>query len=152
MPVVRTHRSPGVIYTVLDEITGELQVVFGFKDGIPTMVTGIDLLINNIIIRLYTEINSNSYEDSVGGSLYSLLGKGYTVGNEDLVRDDFYKIFSQIESQIKDEQELDSTLPLSEKLDHIELESVEYSDLDYSWDVKITIYNEVGSSIKIKLK
>jgi phage baseplate assembly protein W len=125
MPI--QHKNLGVIY-----LDSEGVVHFGFESGIPSTVTGIDLLIQNIIIRLFTSRESNQYEPTLGGDLYEIIGQGYTPGTEDLLKNDFATAIAAVETQIKDEQSSQTDLPAYARLDKITLQSVEYNPQTYS--------------------
>lgn len=133
------HRTFSVLY-----IDSAGRIKSGFN-GLPvTNITGIDLLLQNIIIRLFTE--DNAFNPEIGGNLYSIIGKGYTPGEEDLIKNDFLLAFETIEQQIKDEQNIDRTIPPSEKLKRIKLNSVEFDETDHTWEIKATIESESFSA------
>ena len=78
------HRTISVIF--LNEFN---NVKFGFNNFPPKKVFGTELLLQNIIIRLFTSNKSNGYEPTIGSSLYDIIGRGYQVGQEEILKDDF---------------------------------------------------------------
>ncbi len=129
------HKSLSVLY-----LDGSNVVQFGFNTDNPELVSGIELLLQNIIIALFTTEASNAFNTTFGGSLYSIIGKGYEVGHEELVKAEFSLAFSTVETQIKNLQEGVSNIPPNERLRKIDLQSLVYDKSAYAWiiDTKIT--------------
>lgn len=134
------HKTLGVLYLDEDNV-----VQFGFNSLPPTKKVGIELLLQNIIIRLFTDQGSNGFEDSLGGGLLNLIGGGYEPGQEDVLRSNFSFAFLATEQQIKDEQ-ASQDLPPSETLRSITLKSVEYNTNTYTWEIVIKVLTEAGLS------
>jgi len=121
-------------------------VSFGFNAVSPTFSRGVELLLQNIIIYLFTTETSNIFHEEIGGSLYEIIGKGYQVGQEDLIKAEFILAFSTVETQIKAEQLGDSSLLPEEKLKGIDLLSLEYDSNTYTWKIDIKVRTVGGEA------
>ena len=135
------HKSLGCLYVDSDGV-----VQFGFNGLPPRLVTGTELLVQNIIIRLFTTQESNAYSPGIGGNLYDIIGGGYAPGNEDLLREDFVNAFSAIETQIIEEQERQADLMPYERLRKITVASIEYSETTYTWNVQVDVLTAGGTT------
>jgi hypothetical protein len=142
--------SLGTVYLEKDPLTGENIIKFGFGT-VPQKVSGSSNLVQKIIIRLYTDFNSNAYSSNIGSSLYGILGAGYKPGDEELLKESFLAAISAVEEQIKQEQSQDSTLTPSQTLSSIKIESIEYSTLGYSWQIKIKVSTAIGDDISFTI-
>jgi len=136
-----THKSLVVVYLDSDGV-----VQFGFRNSIPEAVKGTQLLLQNIIIRLFTTSGSNGFEgEDLGGNLYSIIGAGYAPGDESLLRNSFSMGFEAIEQQIKEEQQGQTILD-SERLESLTLRSVEYNTKTFTWTITAKVYTAAGTS------
>jgi len=134
------HKTLGVLY-----LDSNNTVQFGFGDAPPSQKKGIDLLLQNIVIRLFTNTGSNGFNTAFGGGLLSLIGGGYFPDQVDTLRANFSFTFSAVEEQIKAEQAyLD--LPKSEQLRSITIRSINYNDLTQIWEIIIRVLTEAGAS------
>jgi len=140
------HKTLGCLYV---DSYGVVQ--FGFNGLNPQIVTGTELLMQNIVIRLFTSQASNAFEGDIGGSLYDLLGKGYVVGEEDSLREDFANAFAFVEFQMKEEQDSQTDLIGSERLSSIVVESVEYKESTQSWEISVRVTSSGGVSSSFTL-
>lgn len=109
---------------------------------VPLTTTGSDTLLQNIIIRLFTDTGSNGFEPTFGGNLYYTIGKGYVPGQEESIRGDFALAFETVETQIKEEQLLEPDLPDIERLDALLLKSVEYNEQTWNIIVQVRTANK----------
>ena len=134
------HRTLGVLYLDSNNV-----VQFGFDDKPPGQKRGIDLLLQNIVIRLFTNTGSNGFATTFGGDLLSLIGAGYFPEQLSTLRANFSFAFSSVEEQIKEEQSyLD--LPKSEQLRSIGIKSIDYNENTYTWVIIIRVLTEAGGS------
>jgi len=142
MPV-SMHKTLGVLYLDDDNV-----VQFGFKESVPSKKIGSEALLQKVVVLLFTDRGSNCYGDTFGGDLYKMIGKGYNPDSLDLIKNDFMTSFSNIEKQIKENQNTQPDLPLSEKLKKIELNSVEYNTDEHTWEIKATVRTELGTRLE----
>ncbi len=134
------HKTLGVLYV---DSNGVVQ--FGFNDVPPTRKSGIELLLQNILIRLFTNTGSHGFDLDFGGDLLNLLGGGYFPDQVDTLRANFSFVFSAIEEQIKEEQSyLD--LPREEVLRSIKIKSIEYNDNTQTWNIIVRVLTDSGST------
>jgi phage baseplate assembly protein W len=140
------HNTISVLH--LDE---KNVVHFGFYTDSPEFISGIELLLQNVIINLFTTQGSNRFNNNLGGGIYDIIGKGYTVGQEDSVKAEFALAFSTVEAQIKSEQEGMNLLP-EEKLENIDLLSLEYEQNTQSWIIDAKVKTAGGNLAAFTVK
>ncbi len=134
------HKTLGVLYV---DDGGVIQ--FGFNSAPPSQKHGIDLLLQNIVIRLFTNTGSHGFNEGFGAGLLDLLGGGYFPDQVDTLRANFTFVFSAIETQIKEEQAyLD--LPREEVLRSIKIKSIEYNDYTQTWHIIIRVLTDSGAT------
>ncbi|MBC8548172.1 MAG: hypothetical protein H8D23_00840 [Candidatus Brocadiales bacterium] len=134
------HKTLGCLYVDSDGV-----VQFGFNGLSPQTVTGTAVLVQNVIIRLFTTQGSNGFDGDIGGSLYEIIGNGYVPGQEEALQDDFANAFAFVESQTKEEQDSQTDLLDIEKLSSIEVRAVEYQQATQTWDITVRV-NTVGGA------
>ena len=140
------HKNLKAVYVDDDGV-----IQFGLLDGIARKVSGSDILLQKIIIHLFTDLGSNAFNENIGGNIQKIFSSGYSQEKLDLIRMDFINNFEAVESQIKEEQSKQTNLDLSERLSSLELKSVDFSSSDQSWEIvlKINTYGGLGSTFKI---
>ena len=126
-------------------------VVFGTGDKIGTIVEGIDLITQKIVIKMFTETNSNFFTPSEGSNLYSIIAGNYNPNDLDFLRTNLINVFSSIEEKIKEEQEEQEdqgvSLASSEKLLTLKLRKVEYDLNNFTWNIEVKVLTEGGNTL-----
>jgi hypothetical protein len=125
-----------------DEQTGEISFNIINKE-----ISGTQALLQKITYYIYNVPTSNVFNNEIGSEFLNIVHSGYTPDKVDYIRESFLNIFSAIETQIINEQIDDESLQKNEKLKKLEIVSIEYNKLDFTWDVKVKVLTEANNSV-----
>lgn len=130
----------------LDRTTGE--VTFEIGDN-PPLVTGMNKLVQVVLITMITTSGSDKFEDW-GGGLLSILGRPMNPVNPAGIKSDVTVVVNATQEQILAEQ-VDPNLPTDERLRRIDLVDVIINADLLEVEVLIRIVNEDEEVAYIRL-
>lgn len=131
--------------------------VYGAEDStskVFAIVTGKKWLAQKVLKLLFTLRGSDALSSSSGSSLYEML-KFYKIDDVENVRTSLPVLVKLIETQIKDQQLIQSfdkvQLKNDELLDTLVLEKYEFDHLFGGWILGIKINTKAGTSVNITI-
>jgi hypothetical protein len=130
----------------LNKLTGD--VTFEIGDN-PPLLTGMNKLVQIVLITMITTSGSDKF-DNYGGGLLSLLGKPLNPNNVSAARSDVSVIVNATQAQILAEQ-TDPDLPTDERLKQIDLVDVTINTDLLEIEMAIRIINEDDEIAYIRL-
>lgn len=115
----------------------------------PSYIYGKDVLIQNIILKLFTNKNSNSFDPDVGGSLGKIIQKGYQANNIQEMRTSMELAIKRVENQIKEDQSNEDLDP-EETLENIQIEKIGFNQYTKRFLIDLKILTIDGEAVTFK--
>jgi len=127
-------------------------VRFGF-DSPPSImpIRGFSNLIQKIIIYLLTEIGSNYFSPTIGSNFSTSNRINWSRDNDGVIKAMMSSAVLQVENKIKQQQALESDLIPSEILKSLEIDTIDYDQINYIWYLTIMVNNLAGQSFTVNI-
>jgi len=113
-------------------------------------ISGPTNLIQKIVYYLLTEIGSNYFNSALGSTFASIDSINWNPENQTLIRASITNAILDIENKIKLSQVLQKLEP-EESLNKLQISSLDYDDLTYSWHLTLDVTNLLNQTFQVNI-